>query len=80
MTKISLLLLVESESKKLGIWNQLQPQWTEKYILESKIQVRIIEHVAEQLEVTGQGSRAADLRKAAERIKEAVEELTGNPG
>lgn len=70
-TKISLLLLVGDESKKLGIWNQLQPQWTEKYILETKILVRIEEHVAEQLEAAGQGNRAADLRKRIEDIKES---------
>lgn len=77
-TKITLLLLVHDESKKLGIWNQIEPQWTEKYILENKILVRIEEHMAEQLEVTGQGSSAADLRKAVEHIKETVKELTGN--
>jgi hypothetical protein len=71
MTKISLLLLVHDESKKLGIWNQLQPQWTEKYILEAKILVRIEEGIAKQLEDTGQGSRAADLRKHIEGIKES---------
>jgi hypothetical protein len=76
-TKITLLLLVHDESKKLGIWNQLQPQWTEKYILENKILVRIEEAIAKQYEDTGQGSRAADLRKAAEHIKEAVKKLTG---
>jgi hypothetical protein len=53
MTKISLLLPVESESKKLGIWNQLQPQWTEKYILETKILVRIEEAIAKQLDEKG---------------------------
>ncbi len=78
MTKITLLLLVHDESKKLGIWNQLQPQWTEKYILENKILVRIEEGMAKQLEDTGQGSKAADLRKAVEHIKETVKELTGN--
>ena len=77
-TKISLLLLVHDESKKLGIWNQLQPQWTEKYILENMILVRIEEGIAKQLEDTGQGSRAADLRKGIKRIKEAAKELTGN--
>ena len=70
-TKITLLLLVHDESKKLGVWNQLQPQWTEKYILENKILVRIEETIAKQLEDTGQGSKAADLRKGIEHIKEA---------
>jgi hypothetical protein len=80
MTKITLLLLVRDESKKLGIWNQIQPQWTEEYILENKTQVEIMEGIAKQLEDTGQESRAADLRKATERIKEIVKELTGNQG
>src|SRR5208283_1279098 len=41
MTKVALLLLVESESKKMGVWNQLQPYWTENYILETKRYVQI---------------------------------------
>jgi len=77
-TKITLLRLVYDESKKLGIWNQIEPQWTEKYILENKILIRITEHMAKQLEDAGQGSEAADLRKDVEGIKEAVKELTGN--
>jgi len=80
MTKISLLLLVHDESKKLGIWNQLQPQWTEKYILESKHYVRIMEYVAECCEKAGKGSTAAELRKAAQNIKEGVVKYTGSQG
>jgi hypothetical protein len=45
MTKVVLLLLVESESKKMGVWNQLEPPWTEKYILETKKYVQIIEKI-----------------------------------
>jgi len=29
MTKVTLLLVVESESKKLGIWHEIQSRWTE---------------------------------------------------
>lgn len=74
MTKITLLLLVKDESKKLGIWNQLQPQWTEKYILETKTQVQVMEAIAKQCENTGQESKAVDIRKRIEDLKEANKE------
>jgi len=74
MTKITLLLLIENESKKLGIWNQLQPQWTEKYILEAKNLVQVMEAIAEQCENTGQESMVADIRKNIEGFKETNKE------
>lgn len=74
MTKITLLLLVKDESKKLGIWSQLQPQWTEKYILETKTQVQVMEAIAKQCENTGQESKVVDIRKRIEDLKEANKE------
>ena len=76
MTKITLLLLVENESKKLGIWNQLQPQWTEKYILEAKTLVQVMEAIVKQYENNGQESIAADLRRKIEGMKEANKEYS----
>ncbi|TES84315.1 MAG: hypothetical protein E3J92_01605 [Dehalococcoidia bacterium] len=73
--KISLLLLVHDESKKLGIWDQIQPQWTEKYILEAKTQDQIMEAMAKEYENTGQESRAAEIRKNIEDAKEANKKL-----
>jgi hypothetical protein len=70
VTKISLLLLVADESKKLGIWNQLQPQWTEKYILETKTYVQEMEAIAKGCENAGHESMAADIRKKIKGIKE----------
>ncbi len=70
MTKISLLLLVQSESEKLGIWNEMQPQWTEKYIQENKSMVQVMEAIAKQCEDTGQESTAADIRKSIQGVKE----------
>ena len=72
--KISLLLIVKDESNKLGIWNQLQPQWTEKYILENKTQVQVMEAIVKQCEDTGQESVATNLRKGIKGIKEANKE------
>lgn len=76
MTKITLLLLVKDESKKLGIWNEIQPQWTEKYILENKALVQVMEAIAKQCENTGQESKVADIRKGIEGVKEANKEYT----
>jgi len=74
MTKITLLLIVKSESEKLGIWDQIQPQWTEKYIQETKNQVQVMEAIAKQCEDTGQESKAVDIRKKIEDMKEANKE------
>ena len=76
MTKITLLLLIESESKKLGIWNQLQQKWTEKYIIETKMYVRIIDAIIKQCENTGQKDKVVDLRKTVKLIKEANVQYT----
>ena len=70
MTKITLLLLVENESKKLGIWNRLQPQWTEKYIMEIKTYVQIIDAIAKQCENSRQEYKVTDLRNSIKLIKE----------
>jgi hypothetical protein len=64
MTKITLLLLVESESKKLNIWDRIQPRWTEKYIAEIKAYVQIIDAIVKQCENSGQGDKAIDLRNS----------------
>jgi hypothetical protein len=70
MTKITLLLTVESESKKLGIWNQLQPRWTEKYIMETKAYVQIIDAIVKHCENTRQEDKVIDLRNSIKLIKE----------
>lgn len=78
MVKITLLLLVKDESKKLGIWNEIQPQWTEKYIQETKTQVQIMEGIAKQCEDTGQETKAVDIRKKIEGVKETNKEYAIN--
>ncbi len=74
LAKITLLLIVKNESKKLGIWNQIQPQWIEKYIEQIKGQVQIMEATAKRCEDTGQESEAVDIRKKIEDLKEANKE------
>lgn len=74
MTKIALLLLVESESEKLGIWNRIQPQWKEQFIQENKSMVQIMEALAKQCEDSGQGSKAVEIRKKIEDWKETNKE------
>jgi hypothetical protein len=71
MTKVALLLLVESESKKIGVWNQLEPHWTEKYFLETKRYVQIIEKIIKQCKNTPEENKIADLNKSIKLIKEA---------
>jgi hypothetical protein len=71
MTKVTLLLVVESESKKLGIWDELQSLWTEKYVLETKGYVQIIEKIIKQCENTPEANKIVDLRKSIKLIKEA---------
>ena len=71
MTKITLLLLLGDESKKIGIWDQIQQPWTEKYILETKTMVQVTEAMAKQFENSGQIDTAAQLRKLIEGVKEA---------
>jgi len=71
MTKITLLLLVESESRKLGIWSELQAQWTAQYIRETKRYVQILEAIAKQCEKTGEENKAKELQKSIILIKDA---------
>ena len=71
MTKITMLLLIERESQKSGIWNQLQQQWTEQYTMDTKMYVRILEAIAKQCENYGQKDKAAELFKSIKLIKEA---------
>ena len=71
MTKVTLLLVVESESKKLGIWDELQSLWTEKYVLETKGYVQIIENIIKQCENTPEENKIVDLRNSIKLIKEA---------
>jgi hypothetical protein len=71
LTKITLLILIESESQKLDIWNHLQQVWTEKYIIETKMYVRILEAVAKQCENSGQKDKAMELFNSIKLIKEA---------
>jgi len=70
MTKITLLLVVESESKKLNIWDRIQPQWTERYIAEIKGYVQIIDAIVKQCENNGQIDKAIDLCNSIDLIKE----------
>ena len=76
MTKITLLVLIESESQKLDIWNQLQQAWTEKYVIETKMYVRILDAIIKQCENTGQKDKVVDLRKTVKLIKEANVQYT----
>jgi hypothetical protein len=71
MTKITLLLIIESESQKLDIWNQLQQIWTQKYILETKTYVQILEAIIMQCENSGQKDKAMELFNSIKLIKEA---------
>jgi hypothetical protein len=75
MTKIT-LLLIESKSKKLDIWNPLQQAWTKKYIIETKMYVRILDAIIKQCENTGQKDKVVDLRKTVKLIKEANVQYT----
>jgi len=74
LTKITLLLMVKDESQKLGIWNQLSPQWIEEYKQQIKAEVRIMEATAKQCADTGQESKAVDIRKKIEDLKETNKE------
>jgi hypothetical protein len=76
MTKITLLLLIESKSKKLDIWNPLQQAWTKKYIIETKMYVRILDAIIKQCDNTGQKDKVVDLRKTVKLIKEANVQYT----
>jgi hypothetical protein len=71
MAKITLLLIVERESQKLGIWNQLEQMWTEKYQTETKMYIQILEAIMTQCENSGQEDKAINLRNSIELIKEA---------
>jgi hypothetical protein len=71
MTKITLLLLVESESRKLGIWSELQAQWTAQYIRETKRYVQILEAIAKQCENAGEENKAKELQNSINLIKDA---------
>jgi hypothetical protein len=70
MTKINLLVLVESESKKLKIWDQIQLRWTKKYITEIKTYVQIIDAIVKQCENSRQIDKAICLRNSIKLIKE----------
>jgi len=74
MTKITLLLLVKSESKKLGIWDKIQPQWTEEFIRENKSMVQVMEALAKRYEDSGQESKALDIRKKIEDLRKTNKE------
>ncbi|MFZ2036122.1 MAG: hypothetical protein WCC72_11160 [Dehalococcoidales bacterium] len=76
MTKITLLLIVQSESQKTGIWNDLQTEWTENYLRETKRFVRILEAIIKQCENSGQQDRAAALRNSINQIKAANRQYT----
>lgn len=71
MTKITLLMLVEKVSQKLGVWNQLQQQWTEKYLLETKTYVQILEVLVQQCENSAHTDKIPELRHSIELIKDS---------
>ena len=71
MTKITLLLLIESESKKLGIWNQIGPQWGEKYAVEIKTYVQLLEALIQQCENSARADKIPELRHSIELIKDS---------
>jgi hypothetical protein len=68
ITKIT-LLLIESESKKLGIWNQIQRPWINKYTLEIKMYLKIVDAMIKQCENSGQDDKAEGLRNSIDAIK-----------
>ena len=76
MTKITLLLIIERESKKLGVWNQLQQIWTQKYILETKTYVQILEAIVKQCENSDQKDKALSISNSIKLIKEANVQYT----
>jgi hypothetical protein len=71
MTKISLLLTVKNESQKLNVWDQVQSPWTEKYCLETKAYIRLLETIIRQCENTSYQDRVPALRQSIDLIKEA---------
>ena len=71
LTKITLLLLIESESKKLGIWHELHPRWLEKYQMEVKTYVRILEGIIRQCENSAYAGKVPELRHSIELIKDS---------
>ena len=64
LTKITLLLLIETESRKLDIWGELQSLWTAQYIRETKKYVQILEVIAKQCENSGQKIKQTSCRTA----------------
>ncbi len=70
MTKITLLLLVETESRKLGFWSELQSQWMAQYIRETKRYVQILEAIAKQCENSGAENKASELQSSINLIKD----------
>ncbi|MCX5799663.1 MAG: hypothetical protein NTU90_08915 [Proteobacteria bacterium] len=73
-TKSTLLLIIQSESEKLGFWNQIQKPWTEKYISETKGIVEVLEIMAKSYEASGYGSYADELHKNIKVMKEQNKE------
>jgi hypothetical protein len=71
MTKITLLLLIESESQKLDIWNQIGPQWLEKYAVEIKTYVQLLETLIQQCENSARADKVPELRHSIELIKDS---------
>lgn len=71
MTKITLLLLIESESQKLGIWDQIGPQWGEKYDVEIKTYVQLLEALIQQCENSARADKIPELRHSIELIKDS---------
>ena len=70
MTKITLLLLIETESRKLGIWSELQSLWTAQYMRETKQYVKILEAIAKQCENSGAENKANELQNSINLIKD----------
>lgn len=69
MTKITLLLLIKNESSKLGIWNELQSQWQEQYIRETKRYVQILEAIRAQCENMRENDKAKEIKNSIKLIQ-----------
>ncbi|MDD4924527.1 MAG: hypothetical protein PHF74_06845 [Dehalococcoidales bacterium] len=73
LTKITLLLLVKDKSQKLYLWQKIEPQWIEYYIIEIKHQVTLFEAIAQQFTDAGQRQKATEISEKIDQIKKANE-------
>jgi len=69
MTKITLLLLIESESQKTRYLGSDRTQWVEKYTVEIKTYVQLLEALIQQCENSARADKIPELRHSIELIK-----------